>query len=117
MGLLELSIGLYFGSVLLFTYILLGLATRQINKRKLEVPELDEWPSLSILVPTYNEQKHIHLLLRRLRDFRTRYPGNVEFRIADDLICTLRQTNQFGSAFPIMPCSSNDLKTAVVRQQ
>lgn len=86
MGGIELTVGLYFASVLLFTYVLLGLATYQIRKDKKREPLADpeKWPRLSILVPTYNEEAVVPALVGRLLKLKDEYPGEVEIRIADD---------------------------------
>ena len=86
MGALELTLGIYFASVLLFTYLLLGLATYQIRKDKKRKPAPDPtlWPSIAVMVPVYNEDAVAIELIARLRLIRELYPGRVEIRIADD---------------------------------
>ncbi len=81
---LEFSIGIYFAIVLVWSYLLIISATRQIwADRKQEVPEPEEWPKVSILIPMYNEEVVIMDTLDHIFD-NMNYPGELEVCICDD---------------------------------
>lgn len=81
---LELSIGIYFIVVLVWSYLLIISATRQIwADRQQEVPTLKKWPTVSILIPMYNEEVVIIDTLDHIFN-NMKYPGRLEVCICDD---------------------------------
>jgi cellulose synthase/poly-beta-1,6-N-acetylglucosamine synthase-like glycosyltransferase len=78
---LEWLILAYFIIVVGWNYLLMFAAQRQLKKRQ-QTPIPTEWPSLTILVPAYNEEKiivdSVNLMLQ------VNYPGDLKVAICDD---------------------------------
>lgn len=81
---IELGIGIYWAVVLIWSYILVISATRQIFRdRKQKVEEPEKWPKVSVLIPMYNEEVVILDTLKHLFN-GMHYPGELEVCVADD---------------------------------